>query len=197
MTVNFVSSIFFILDIIIAKKGACARTQFFVTRYTFLYAGECMDFKFEETAGGKKSEAAGQSEMICPLRLVMDIIGGKWKLNILCLLKDGRPLRYNQIKKGVMGITNVMLANSLKSFEEYGIVHREQYNEVPVRVEYCLTPKGLELIEALRLLERFGSGYISQSGHYESYCRACLYFEGGQNKPETAKLHSAEQKTCR
>lgn len=120
---------------------------------------------------------AGQ-ESVCPLRLVMDIIGGKWKLNILCLLKDGKPLRYNQIKKGVMGITNVMLANSLKSFEEYGIVHREQYNEVPVRVEYRLTSKGLELIDALRLLERFGSGYIHDFERYASHCPDCLYFDG-------------------
>lgn len=46
---------------------------------------------------------------ICPLRLAMDIIGGKWRLSIICLLKDGRPMRYNQIKRGVPGITNVML----------------------------------------------------------------------------------------
>lgn len=36
---------------------------------------------------------------ICPLRLAMDIIGGKWRLSIICLLKDGRPMRYNQIKR--------------------------------------------------------------------------------------------------
>lgn len=45
-----------------------------------------------------------QSE-ICPLRLAMDIVGGKWRLSIICLLKDGKPLRYNQIKRGVPGIT--------------------------------------------------------------------------------------------
>ena len=74
-----------------------------------------------------------QSE-ICPLRLVMDVVGGKWRLSIICLLKDGKPLRYNQIKRGVPGITNVMLSQSLKHLEEYGIVSRRQYNEVPVRV---------------------------------------------------------------
>lgn len=79
-----------------------------------------------------------QSE-ICPLRLVMDVVGGKWRLSIICLLKDGKPLRYNQIKRGVPGITNVMLSQSLKHLEEYGIVSRRQYNEVPVRVEYQLT----------------------------------------------------------
>lgn len=69
---------------------------------------------------------------ICPLRLTMDMVGGKWRLSIICLLKDGTPKRYNQIRRGIPGITNVMLSQSLKHLEEYGIVHREQYNEVPV-----------------------------------------------------------------
>lgn len=132
----------------------------------------------QEKLPQQQTDKAAAAEEICPLRLVMDIIGGKWKLNILCLLKDGKPLRYNQIKRGVLGITNMMLANSLKSFEEYGIVHREQFSEVPVRVEYRLTQKGLELIEALRLLERFGSGYISESERYAGHCAHCLYFDG-------------------
>ena len=87
-----------------------------------------------------------------PLRLTMDIIGGKWKLNIICLLKDGTPWRYNAIKRAVPGITNVMLAQSLKSLEYYGTLSRQQYNEVPVRVEYRLTAAGMELLELLRQL---------------------------------------------
>lgn len=83
-----------------------------------------------------------QSMEICPLRLAMDIIGGKWRLSIICLLKDGQPKRYNQIKRSVPGITNVMLSQSLKHLEEYGILDRTQYNEVPVRVEYRLTESG-------------------------------------------------------
>ena len=48
-------------------------------------------------------------ETTCPLKLTMDLIGGKWKLSIICLLKDGKPMRYNHIKKSVPGITNMML----------------------------------------------------------------------------------------
>lgn len=154
------------------KKNGCDKNAVFLDKVKNFLPGDIMRQKNGEAFSAER-------ETICPLRLVMDIIGGKWKMNILCLLKDGKPLRYNQIKRGVLGITNMMLANSLKSFEEYGIVHREQYNEVPVRVEYRLTAKGLELIEALRILERFGSGYISESGRYESHCRDCLYFDGG------------------
>lgn len=114
---------------------------------------------------------------ICPLRLTMDIIGGKWKLNIICLLKYGEPMRYNQIKRGIPGITNVMLSQSLKSFEEYGIVHREQYNEVPVRVEYKLASNGFELLSALNLLNDWGNKYISGRNDFTSHCPTCLLSE--------------------
>jgi DNA-binding HxlR family transcriptional regulator len=114
---------------------------------------------------------------ICPLRLTMDIIGGKWKLSIICLLKDGKPMRYNQIKRGIPGITNVMLSQSLKSFEKYGIVHREQYNEVPVRVEYKLAPNGFELLSALNLLNDWGNKYISGHNDFTSNCPTCLLNE--------------------
>lgn len=117
-----------------------------------------------------------QSE-ICPLRLAMDIVGGKWRLSIICLLKDGKPLRYNQIKRGVPGITNVMLSQSLKHLEEYGIVNRQQYNEVPVRVEYRLTDNGRTLLNVLRQLNDWGNQYISQDSKYVSHCKNCLFYD--------------------
>lgn len=126
-------------------------------------------------------KTAGELTTICPLRLTMDIIGGKWKLSIICLLSNGQPMRYNQIKRGVPGITNVMLAQSLKSFEQYGIVHREQYNEVPVRVEYQLAQNGLELLSALNLLHEWGTKYISGRKDLRSHCPTCLFNENSTN----------------
>ncbi|MCC2256505.1 helix-turn-helix domain-containing protein [Intestinimonas aquisgranensis] len=115
-----------------------------------------------------------QSE-ICPLRLAMDVVGGKWRLSIICLLKDGKPLRYNQIKWGVPGITNVMLSQSLKHLEEYGIVSRRQYNEVPVRVEYQLTNNGKTLLDLLEQFSEWGNQYISRHQEYRSHCTNCLF----------------------
>lgn len=115
-----------------------------------------------------------QSE-ICPLRLAMDVVGGKWRLSIICLLKDGKPLRYNQIKRGVPGITNVMLSQSLKHLEEYGIVSRRQYNEVPVRVEYQLTNNGKTLLDLLEQFSEWGNQYISRHQEYRSHCTNCLF----------------------
>lgn len=112
---------------------------------------------------------------ICPLRLAMDVVGGKWRLSIICLMKDGAPIRYNQIKRGVPGITNVMLSQSLKHLVEYGIVHRMQYNEVPVRVEYQLTDNGRELLALLEKFNEWGNQYISRHKGYSSHCENCLF----------------------
>lgn len=114
---------------------------------------------------------------ICPLRLAMDVVGGKWRLSIICLMKDGAPIRYNQIKRGVPGITNVMLSQSLKHLVEYGIVLRMQYNEVPVRVEYQLTDNGRELLAMLEKFNEWGNKYISHHKEYRSHCENCLFHE--------------------
>lgn len=113
-------------------------------------------------------------DTICPLKLTMDLIGGKWKLSIICLLKDGKPMRYNHIRKSVPGITNMMLSQSLKQLEEYDVIVRKQYNEVPVRVEYQLTENGFKLLSVLNLLSEWGNQYIEKSEKYTSHCPKCI-----------------------
>jgi len=78
---------------------------------------------------------------ICPLQRAMEMIGGKWKLSILCSLMVDGSTRYNDLKRKMRGISNTMLAKSLKEMEEYGLVIRTEYLEVPVRVEYAITEK--------------------------------------------------------
>lgn len=76
----------------------------------------------------------------------MGIIGGKWKLQILCsVLQDG-PTRYNDLKRKMKSITNTMLSGSLKELERDGLVIRKQYHEMPVRVEYTATDSARELM---------------------------------------------------
>lgn len=92
------------------------------------------------------------SESICPIRYALSTIGGKWKLPLLCLLATGKPTRYGELKKKIPGITNMMLAQSLKELESTGIVNRKQYNEIPPKVEYTLTENGESLLPTLKLL---------------------------------------------
>ncbi|MBT1174705.1 helix-turn-helix transcriptional regulator [Bifidobacterium sp. LC6] len=82
-------------------------------------------------------------------------IEGKWKLPVMYVLSERGAARYNEIKRE-LGITNMMLTNTLRDLEEYGLVNRTQYNEVPPRVEYSLTPNGYAIIPALREFEKWG-----------------------------------------
>ncbi len=87
---------------------------------------------------------------VCPLRHLNAVFGGKWKMPILCILASGEePKRYSAIKRHLGDITNVMLSQSLHELEAAGIIHREQYNEVPPRVEYKLTEKGKSALQFL------------------------------------------------
>ena len=85
----------------------------------------------------------------CPLQHAMEMIGGKWKLPILCALAVDGSTRYNDLKRKLGGISNTMLAKSLKELEENGLVTRTEYMEVPIRVEYQTTDKAKSLTPIL------------------------------------------------
>ena len=92
----------------------------------------------------------------CGLKKVLNIIGGKWKILILCVIDREDVVRYGDLRREVYGITNTMLATSLKEMENDGLVVRKQYDEMPVRVEYRLTEKAKSIIPILLELKRWG-----------------------------------------
>lgn len=96
---------------------------------------------------------------LCPLRLVTDMIGGKWKMPLLCILAVGDVMRYGEIQKKVPAITNMMLSQSLKELEQYHLIRRKQYDEVPLRVEYSLTETGKSLMPLVQSIHDWGSSY--------------------------------------
>lgn len=85
----------------------------------------------------------------CPLNHAMSIIGGKWKMQIICALNNKGVLRYNELKKQMPEISNNVLASALKELEDVGLVVRKEYLQVPVKVEYSLTPKCDKLMPIL------------------------------------------------
>ncbi len=93
---------------------------------------------------------------LCPLQVALKRIGGKWKIPILCVLSNGEGVRYSELMQKVHGITNTMLASSLKDLEKDNLISRVQYNEMPIRVEYFITEKAKELIPALQALAVWG-----------------------------------------
>lgn len=92
----------------------------------------------------------------CPLLYALDIIGQKWKLPIMWYLSSNDVTRYNELKRKVTGITNMMLTKSLKELEEHHLVLRTQYDTIPPKVEYSLTDRGKELLPALNELFKWG-----------------------------------------
>ena len=94
----------------------------------------------------------------CPLNHALSLIGWKWKMQILCSLYNNGPTRYNQLKKTLDGVSNTVLANALRELEVDGLVERQEYLEVPVRVEYRITEPCQRLIP---ILDQLGSWSIS------------------------------------
>ena len=80
----------------------------------------------------------------------------------LCALKIGGSTRYNELKRSVNGITNTMLASSLKELEADGLIERKEYLEVPVRVEYALTSNCKYLLEAFDALDKFSKHMLNK-----------------------------------
>lgn len=110
---------------------------------------------------------------ICPLKYALNLVGGKWKLPIICILAREESVRYNSLKRKLSGITNMMLSQSLKELEESGIVHREQYNEVPLRVEYSLTREGHSIMTPLESLSAWGKVHMEKMNSADSHCGEC------------------------
>ena len=97
----------------------------------------------------------------CGLDAVLDVVGGKWKTLILWELHP-RPRRFGELRRLVEGISEKVLIQQLRELEADGIVHREQYNEVPPRVEYSLTALGESLNRALTPLCDWGEEHMDR-----------------------------------
>jgi DNA-binding HxlR family transcriptional regulator len=83
---------------------------------------------------------------------ILSRIGDKWTVLVVANLASGSPLRYNQLRRQVEGISQRMLTLTLKGLEQDGIINRKLYPTIPPRVEYELTPLGHKLVVPLRAL---------------------------------------------
>lgn len=94
----------------------------------------------------------------CPVATTVSIIGNKWKLLILReLLVETK--RFSELKKNILGISQKVLTQNLRSMEEDGIIIRTVYAEVPPRVEYSLSSIGKTLKPLFVDMESWGNNY--------------------------------------
>lgn len=106
----------------------------------------------------------------CPTRRILDLIGGRWTVLIVGALDD-RTLRFSDLLRTVNGISQKMLTQTLRSMERNGLVIRTVTADVPVKVEYRLSPAGLTLTEPLKALELWSiehfAGVSASQADYE------------------------------
>ena len=95
-----------------------------------------------------RADAPDTLTVNCPSRVVLDHVTSKWGVLVLAALADG-TLRWGELRREVDGISEKMLAATLRTFEADGFVHRVPYPEIPPRVEYSLTDRGRALCEAM------------------------------------------------
>lgn len=96
----------------------------------------------------------------CPMRRTLELLSGKWRTHIIYALCTHPSCRFGELKKAVPGITNTMLTNTLRDLESFGIVRREQFNEIPPHVEYSLTEKGKALLPVFTELAKWGENHL-------------------------------------
>lgn len=94
----------------------------------------------------------------CPVATAVALVGGKWKLLILRNLRS-RPWRFNELQRDLEGISQKVLTDSLRQMMDDGLVYRQDYQELPPRVEYGLTDLGREMLPILDALANFGNYY--------------------------------------
>ena len=94
----------------------------------------------------------------CPVATTVSLIGRKWKILIIRNLLE-RPWRFNELKKDLVGISQKVLTDSLRSMEEDGLITRTVYPEVPPRVEYALSELGKSLKPILDSMVTWGNAY--------------------------------------
>lgn len=97
----------------------------------------------------------------CPTRVILDRVADKWTVLVLLLLAE-HPLRFNQLRRQIEGLSQKMLSQTLKSLERDGLITRTAFPTVPVTVEYAITPLGRTLTSTVDALRIWAETHITE-----------------------------------
>ena len=116
--------------------------------------------------GNARTATAERTHFACPVYGFQEMINGKYKLRIIWALQEG-PRRYGEIKKGLLRdidgspeIAPRVLSRELKTLAAFGLIERTDYQVVPPKVEYSLTPLGQSLLPILTPMVEWGSQHL-------------------------------------
>lgn len=101
------------------------------------------------------------NESLCTtgFHYTLSLISGKYKMTILYTLMEFGVVRFNEMKRYIRGISFKTLSATLKELEADQLVHREEYPQIPPKVEYSLTERGKSLIPILDNLCQWGDDH--------------------------------------
>lgn len=99
----------------------------------------------------------------CPIENLLSLIGGRWKPVILWWLTDNRaPLRFTGLRQKMPKISQKVLTQQLRELERDGLIKRQMFAEMPVRVEYSVTPFGTKLRPVLQTLDSWSRKHLGE-----------------------------------
>ncbi|CAI9410185.1 winged helix-turn-helix transcriptional regulator [Nocardioides sp. T2.26MG-1] len=101
---------------------------------------------------------------VCGIDAALDVVSGKWKGLVLWELHAHGVRRFAELRRGIPGVSEKMLAQHLREMEADGLVQRRVYAEVPPKVEYSLTDAGASLNRALGPLGEWGRERLRRDG---------------------------------
>ncbi|WP_418833414.1 winged helix-turn-helix transcriptional regulator [Phocaeicola sp.] len=97
-------------------------------------------------------------DLDCGVAVAMEVMGGKWKSCILYELEKGCK-RPSELHRHFEDTSPRVINQQLKELERHGMIRKKIYPEMPPRVEYFITDKGLTLIPIIRMLEEWGNNF--------------------------------------
>lgn len=96
----------------------------------------------------------------CSMSQVLDVVGGKWRMNILWVINKHQMIRFNKLRREVEGITTISLTRGLDVLLEHQLVEKVDFESMPLHTEYQLTEKGKSLMSILRDLNQWGKEWL-------------------------------------
>lgn len=105
----------------------------------------------------------------CPSRKVLEIISNKWTVLIIAMLAE-KTFRFGDLRRGIGGISQKVLAQTLRTLEKNGLVLRRSYPVLPLKVEYSLTPLGKSLSLICQQVTRWAEENIAEIDAARNNC---------------------------
>lgn len=115
-----------------------------------------------------------EADIRCPLEYGLEVFGGKWKSRIICVLAEKKTLRYSELRTEMVNITDAVLSTTLKALIADDIVSRKSYDEIPPRVEYSLTEKGLSVMPILQSICDWSGAFYKKDNNNNKETSQCM-----------------------